>query len=299
MKFAFLKFILRIMMITLAMLPSFSIAGDKLTIYTVNYPLKYFAERIAGDYATVVFPAPADVDPAYWMPDRRAISEYQKADLILLNGAHYAKWTEKVTLPRFKMIDTSRKFKDRYIKTKEAVKHNHGPGGKHAHENIAFTVWLDFDLAVRQAQSIKIALIRKRPDHESAFEHNYAALKKDLMTLDGEMKEIVSKINAKPLIASHPVYDYLSQRYELKMRSVHWEPDERPGDAQWMELKNMLKGHHAQWMIWESQPLSETKEQLKSLGIMSIVFDPCGAVPEQGDFLLVMRRNIENLRAAY
>jgi len=299
MKFVFLKFILRIMMITLTMLPSFSIAGDKLTIYTVNYPLKYFAERIAGDYATVVFPAPADVDPAYWMPDRRAISEYQKADLILLNGAHYAKWTEKVTLPRFKMIDTSREFKDRYIKTKEAVTHNHGPGGKHAHENIAFTVWLDFDLAARQAQAIKIAVIRKRPDLESAFEHNYAALKKDLMTLDGETKEIVSKINGKPLIASHPVYDYLSQRYELNMRSVHWEPDERPGDAQWMELKNMLQGHHAQGMIWESQPLSETKEQLKSLGIISIIFDPCGAVPEQGDFLSVMRRNIENLRGAY
>ena len=113
--------LIAITVIALATFPSFSSADDnpsgKLTIYTVNYPLKYFAERIAGEHAKVVFPAPKDIDPAYWMPDRKIISDYQKADLILLNGAHYAKWTEKVSLPRSKMVDTSRKFKNRYIRT--------------------------------------------------------------------------------------------------------------------------------------------------------------------------------------
>ena len=44
---------------------------DKLRIYTVNYPLAYFAERIGGDLAQVTFPAPPDVDPAFWMPNMR------------------------------------------------------------------------------------------------------------------------------------------------------------------------------------------------------------------------------------
>ena len=61
--------------------------SGRLTVYVVNYPLKYFAERIGGDAVTVVFPAPADEDPAYWMPDAKTISDYQKADLILLNEA--------------------------------------------------------------------------------------------------------------------------------------------------------------------------------------------------------------------
>jgi zinc transport system substrate-binding protein len=38
----------------------------QLTVITVNYPLAYFAERILGDAGRVSFPAPADVDPAYW-----------------------------------------------------------------------------------------------------------------------------------------------------------------------------------------------------------------------------------------
>ncbi|MBW1818522.1 MAG: hypothetical protein JRJ60_15370, partial [Deltaproteobacteria bacterium] len=41
-----------------------SLAGESLVVYVVNYPLKYFAERVAGEYARVVFPAPKDGDPA-------------------------------------------------------------------------------------------------------------------------------------------------------------------------------------------------------------------------------------------
>ena len=93
--------------------PGEGCAGERLNIYVVNYPLKYFAERIAGEHARVVFPAPADVDPVYWMPDAKMISDYQRADLILLNGANYAKWVNKVSLPRFRMVNTSAAFKDR------------------------------------------------------------------------------------------------------------------------------------------------------------------------------------------
>lgn len=31
-------------------------AAQRLSVYTVNYPLAYFAERIGGDYVEVVFP---------------------------------------------------------------------------------------------------------------------------------------------------------------------------------------------------------------------------------------------------
>ena len=75
-----------------------SMAAEKLTVYVVNYPLQFFAERIGGEHVNVVFPAPADVDPAYWMPDTPTIAAYQQADLILLNGAGYARWVNKVML---------------------------------------------------------------------------------------------------------------------------------------------------------------------------------------------------------
>lgn len=276
-----------------------SIPAEPLNVYVVNYPLKYFAERIGGDHVTVEFPVPADEDPAFWNPDLATISAFQKADLILLNGAGYARWVVKVSLPRSKIVDTSAKFKDRYIITKEAVTHSHGAEGDHAHEALAFTTWLDLTLAVRQAEAVAAAMGRKRPELRDTFQSNFKALAKELKTLDQDIQTIVSQKPSAPLIVSHPVYDYFSRRYGLNIVSVHWEPDQLPGDEQWRALKAILKQHPAKWMIWEGEPVKVSTDRLKTHGIDSLVFDPCGNVPDQGDFMTVMRRNVEDLRKAF
>lgn len=276
-----------------------STAAGPLRVYVVNYPLKYFAERIGGDYVKVGFPVPAGVDPAYWNPDLADIAAYQKADLILLNGAGYAKWIAKVSLPRSKMVDTSRKFKNRYIVTKDAMTHSHGAAGQHAHEALAFTTWLDLTLVIRQAEAVASAMGRKRPELRDTFQRNYGGLAKDLSALDQDIQTIVSKDPSVPLIVSHPVYDYFTRRYGLNIMSVHWEPDEVPGNEQWSALKSILMRHPAKWMIWEGRPVQASAKRLKALGVDSIVFDPCGSVPDQGDFMTVMRRNVDNLRKVF
>ncbi len=111
--------------------PSARVAAPaKPTVFVVNYPLQYFAERVAGDAAEILFPAPPHEDPAYWKPDADTIAAYQQADLILLNGATYAKWVRQITLPRSRMVDTSQAFFDQYIAIAEAAKHAHGPSGR-------------------------------------------------------------------------------------------------------------------------------------------------------------------------
>ena len=276
-----------------------SMAAEKLTVYVVNYPLQFFAERIGGEHVNVVFPAPADVDPAYWMPDTPTIAAYQQADLILLNGAGYARWVNKATLPRFRMVITSAGFKEQYLETAEIPTHSHGSEGEHAHESLAFTTWIDFSFAAKQAKAIAEALSRKRTDLRHIFQKNYAALEKDLIALDKTIKEVVSNNHARPLVVSHPVYDYFARRYGLNIRSVHWEPDDILTNEQMMELKSILKEHPAKWMIWEGEPVQTSVDKLKTLGIDSLVFDPCGNVPQQGDFLTIMRQNVENLKPAF
>jgi len=38
---------------------------------------------------------------------------------------------------------------------------------------------------------------------------------------------------------------------------------------------------------------------LKKIGLDSLTFDPCGNVPETGDYLSVMRENVLNLNRAF
>jgi len=144
-----------------------------------------------------------------------------------------------------------------------------------------------------------VALSRKRPGREDVFQKNFQELEQDLLKLDRNLKTLVSKDPSRPLVVSHPVYDYFTRRYGLNIKSVHWEPDEIPTSEQMLELNRILKEHPAKWMIWEGKPLLGSVQQLQALGVESLVFDPCGNKPDQGDFLDVMQQNFVNLRPAF
>ena len=279
--------------------PSTEINNNKPIIYVTNYPLKYFSDRIGGDLIQVKFPIPSDVDPAAWQPDAKIISQLQQGDLILLNGATYEKWLDQVSLPESKQINTSSKFQDKYIPIKSAITHTHGPEGEHSHTETAFTTWLNLQFAIKQAQSIRDALSQMMPSHKATFDANFATLEENLLDLDRQIEKIVASKPEQDFIASHPVYDYFKQRYDIQLESVHWEPEEYPTEAQWQELEVILQKHPAQWMIWEANPNSETVTQLKTMGINSLVFASVANAPDQGDFLSIMQKNMKTLKQAF
>ena len=273
--------------------------GAELSIYTVNYPLSYFAQGVGGDQVRVQFPAPADEDPAFWSPDAEAVSRFQQADLILLNGADYAGWTTRVTLPLAKLVDTSKTFADHLIVLEDASTHSHGPQGEHSHGETAFTTWLDPTLAVEHARAIKNKLAALRPEQAGAFEQGFEALALELAEWDGKLGTITRGHSERPLMGSHPVYQYLARRYSLNLRSVHFEPDEYPNDKAWSDLEKLLSVHPARWMLWEAEPLARTETKLRELGVQSVVFDPCGNTPAEGDYMSVMRANLERLARVF
>jgi zinc transport system substrate-binding protein len=270
-------------------------AKGRPTVLVDNYPLLYFTQRLAGDAADVGLPAPREVDPAFWKPDEAAIRRYQAADLILLNGASYAKWTEQVSLPQAKLVDTSRAFAKDYITIEDSVVHRHGPGGQHAHQGVAFTTWLDPRQATQQAQAIRDALARLLPDLAGQIEPRFQGLKTDLEKLDARLSEILQGQPRQPLLASHPVYQYLARRCQWDLQSVHWEPEELPDDAQWQSFAELLAKHPAQWMLWEAPPRPEVTDKLTQIGVACVVFYPCANVPDAGDYLQVMQQNIDRL----
>lgn len=266
-----------------------------LSVYVVNYPLQYFAERIGGDGVEVFFPAPVDEDPAYWSPDPDVIAAYQGADLILLNGAGYAAWMQRASLPQTRLVDTSAGFQDQLIPLEAGVTHSHGPEGAHTHTGNAFTTWLDPTLAILQAQAVRDAFAKARPDREAAFQQGFEALEADLRDLDQRLTTAAAAIGDTPLLFSHPVYQYLIRRYGLNARSVHGEPDQPPTEAMWRELEELIAAHPAHWMVWEGEPAEATVKRLEALGLESLVYTPCGSAPGEGNFLGVMRKNAAGL----
>ena len=274
-------------------------AGGRLVVYTVNYPLTFFAERIGGEHVEVRFPAPADVDPAFWQPDVDTIAAYQQGDLIVRNGAGYAKWMELVSLPDSKVVYTSAAFFADVIVEEGTVTHTHGPEGEHSHGETAFTTWLDPRQAIQQAEAIAQALARARPDAAAEFEANMASLRADLESLDARLEELLTPLAGTPLLASHPVYQYLARRYGLDLAAVLFEPDQVPGAESWSALESLRATHPAATMIWQAEPMTETAATLRGMGVESVVFQIAANRPARGDYLDVMRANLDNLAARF
>jgi len=270
---------------------------ESVLLIASNYPLYFFASRIAEDVdgaPDIVLPD-IDGDPAMWMPDVEQIQLLQSADAILLNGAGAESWLNLVTLDRRRLVDTSADLANKLIPLNDSVQHQHGPEGEHSHEGTAFTTWLDPQLAIAQAEVLTNALIDFAPMGEPRFRDNMAKLEQELTELDSRLAAVFARLDGRPVLFSHPVYQYLERHYNINGKSVHWEPDEAPSTADWIALQQVRNLHPATIMVWEDVPLEETRVRLANAGIISVPFRTVANLPDEGDFLSVMRDNAEHL----
>ena len=256
-------------------------------IVAVNRPLAWFAEQLLGGRVEVVMPAPAGTDPARWRPDADDVGLLQEAELVLLNGADYSPWLKHVSLSASRLVVTSEANRAQWIPLQSQVTHSHGPEGEHAHSGYAFTTWMNLDLAAGQARAVAAALQSNLPAQAGNIEANATALLQELAAMDDSYAEAVAPLRGRQVIYSHPVYQYFEARYQLPGISLHWEPDDMPGDAQWRELESSLEEDAL--FVWESEPLPRIAERLSALGVEQVTVDP-GANADR-DWMQLQRDN--------
>ncbi len=264
-----------------------------------NYPMYFYASRIADGVVgapVIVFPD-IDGDPALWTPRAEQIQLLQSADVVILNGAGAEPWLNLITLDPRRLVDTSANIADRLIQLEGSVVHQHGPEGEHSHEGTAFTTWLDPQLAIAQAEVVTSALIELVPSGEAKFRDNMATLEQEFMALDTRLAEVFAKLDDRPVLFSHPVYQYLQRRYEINGASVHWEPDQEPTTSAWIAMQQTLATHPATIMIWEDEPSMSTAQRLSNAGITSVPFYTIANSPDQSDYLSLMHGNAERLES--
>lgn len=265
----------------------------------VNYPLAYFAQRLGGDFADVLFEAPADEDPAFWTPNDEQIGRIQAADLIFLNGADYAKWTATTSLPWETTVDTALDFGDALIEVEGVLTHVHaGDEESHSHAGTAFTTWLDMKQAAAHAEAMAKAMIEEWPERRELISKNLVVLTKDLLEIDRGMRKAAETLTGGPIIASHPIYHYWERAYGVKVPSVPWEPEMDLTEDAMAELKKVQEENEGtKFFMWEGEPSPGHAEKLEAVGLKSFVLSPAGNRPASGDFLSVMKANVATLES--
>lgn len=269
--------------------------ASKPVVVTSNYPLYFFTTEIAGDHVEVRFPS-IEGDPAMWVPGDDDMGILQDANLLIFNGSGYESWLAFTTLPDDQILDTTAQTQSMLLPIENATVHQHGPQGEHSHQGTAFTTWLDPKLAIEQARAITQGLTQLRPELAESFAANFEKLEDRLNQLDRTLARVFTALGDQPVIFSHPVYQYLQQRYGIKGRNVHWEPDVEPGTRDWIEFGNLLREHPAKLMIWEGPPVHSVVEKLTQMGIDSQVFSPTANTPQKGDYFTAMEQNLLRLK---
>ncbi len=267
-------------------------------VIAVNYPLANVAHQLAGEWIDLQYPVPENVDPAYWSPDDVQVTAMQQANLVLLNGANHEPWQERVTLSPLNLAITSRGFHDQWIHVEDAVTHQHGPEGKHTHSGIASTTWLDPILLREQIHVVTQTLIKLLPGQREKILKREKELDTELDQLDSQWKAATKKLGDRPLIASHPVYQYLAKRYGWKLDSLHWEPEQKLSKKEWEQFDKLQEKNKATLMIWEDEPLAETKAELDKRGVKIVVIKPLSNGPPEKNVLDEMKANAERFDVA-
>jgi len=290
--------VVRGMICALGLLVATAVAAqEKSKVVAVNYPLQYFAQRVLGDAAQVEFLVPEDVDPSFWRPSIADISAIQSADLILLNGAGFATWVDRVSLPRSRVVNTSAAFEDQFIVT-ETITHSHGDGGEHAHDGLASYLWLDPRLAIAQAEAIAQAAIQRDLAPADAIEGRLEDLRADLEELEQQAQSALSGASNAVLIATHPRYQYIGRSYDLTINALEWEAGAAPSQDQLADLNALKEETNASVLIWEAAPPAAALGAVERLGMKNTVFPTLAHPPAEGDFIAAYKKALEALAAA-
>ena len=282
-------------LLALSFAPLAAAAETDRTVAAVNAPLAHIARVLGGADIEVIYPVPAGIDPAFWEPSEDAILQVQSADLILLNGAGYAGWTDTAVLPRSRLVNTTGDVEDLLIPADDQpVAHKHGPEGEHVHGGrYQITTWLDPVIAAAQVETAAAAMSRRWPDMEMAVGERAGTLLEDIDTMGAALGNFADGLDARQVFASHPVYGYFDRAFLGGLTSLHWEPDAVPPEDEWSALAEMLDPGRAPVMIWEASPLPETAERLRALGVEVVVLSPMGNGDSTKRIFLEIARQVD------
>jgi zinc transport system substrate-binding protein len=280
-------------------------AGDSKLVYASFEPQRWLSAQLVGELAEIAVITAEGEDPLHYTPDEKQLAAIQQAKLVVLNGAGAEPWTDKLSLPLSKTVNTSDAFHDEYIEIQGAIKHSHGPGKEHTHAGTDPHIWLDPENLRRMARAIHASLIKIWPEQKDALGKRLQATEKAIDALHQGFESLGKQPEGEVFVASHPAYNYVARRYGWEMLNLDLDPETMPGDEVFAELKEKLQSHKARYIFWEGEPKAEIAARFKTeLGLESVLFSPGELLSKDElakgeDFASVMQANMQRLQPVF
>jgi zinc transport system substrate-binding protein len=241
-----------------------AVAAEKIPVFVSIVPQMYFAEKIGGEYVSVMSMTGQGADVHTFEPKPKQMTDLAKAKIYFAIGVEFehALLSKVASVnPKLMIVHT-----DQGISKIPMTAHHHD--GKEAHhpedEGSDPHIWLSPNLVKIQADAMFKALVSADPNHKAAYEANYAAFVKEIDTLDTELKAIFSTSGKNnKFMVFHPSWGYFAKDYGLEQIPVETEGKE-PKPAELQELITHAKADNIRVVFAQPQYSSKNAEVIAS-----------------------------------
>lgn len=280
-------------------------ADDRPLILTSIYPYELLIKQLAGDALNVRSLIPPNASVHSYSPQPNDLKDLHRADLIIVNGMGLEALIEQ-NLKQYKdkTFTVAEELKDlialdslmqirREQLAEEHLEHGHIGSDPH--------LWTSPKMMLKLATSLKNILTEKFSDAALVINHNYDALKQELL----EANELILKERkgfAKPAIVTyHNSFHYFCNDYDIHYLGwVQSSPGKEPSPKELAQLGAKIKAHKVKSIFIEPQQNPKPAEVLaKEYSLSILTLDPIGyslSPKSFGEFILL---NWQTMKQAF
>lgn len=139
-------------------------------------------------------------------------------------------------------------------------------------------LWLNTQNAALIAEAVAARLADLDARHAAYYRDNAKALRRRIETLDGIFRDRIEAVRDRPAIVFHDAYQYLEDRYGLKVvATVSVDPEHPPGARRLREISELISEGKAVCLFSEPEYPNRLLAALLKKGIRHASLDPLGS----------------------
>jgi zinc transport system substrate-binding protein len=258
--------------------------SGKPRVVAAVYPLRFVAERIAGEQADVVDLTPAGEEPHDIELTADQIVEVTGADLLIYVDEGFQPALEDV------VPDAQGQVFD--VLDSVDVIETAGQVDPH--------VWLDPSRLSSIASLTAPGLAGVDVGNRGVYVGNLGPLARDLHDLDSDYRETLDDCKRRELVTAHEAFGYLADRYDLEQIGIAGvDPEAEPSPQRLVEIAEFVRENDVTTIFFEELVAPDVAETIADeTGATTATLYTLESPPEEGDYLSAMRENLATLKTA-
>lgn len=253
-------------------------------VVTTIAPLHSLIAAVMGEYARVDMLVPPGASPHTYRLRPSQIRSVHGADLIVLIGVSELDGFLTPVLSGMDADARTLRLVDvpgmHLLQDREGGVHEGEKRANDAHDRrtIDGHLWLNPRNAAQIADAVAARLAALDVPHGDYYRANAEALRRRIETLDAVFRDRVAAVRDRPAIVFHDAYQYLEDRYGLKVvATVSVDPEHPPGARRLSEIGELIDSGRAVCLFSEPEYPNRLLASLLKKGIKHASLDPLGS----------------------